>query len=159
MRAIWSGNDVGDSAAASASCSLLSMWSNGIAIEGLTDTVGMRPVYLKLKSQEVLPGQVPICGVRGEVLACTLHGRLYWLLLCRPAPEFVIAVRVVHGVPMIWSDRGNRQTNQKMVWLGVITGFQDSGSIPIRSFTAPRSRCLQPRYFSVVCTDTCPSRN
>src|SRR6266576_3016757 len=33
-----------------------------------------------------------------------------------PAPEFVIAVRVVHGVPMIWSDRGNRQTNQKMVW-------------------------------------------
>src|SRR6266576_3638508 len=76
-----------------------------------------------------------------------------------PAPEFVIAVRVVHGVPMIWSDRGNRQTNQKMVWLGVITGFQESGSIPIRSFTAPRSRCLQPRYFSVVCTDTCPSRN
>jgi len=116
VRAIWSGDDVGDSAAASASCSLLSTWSNGIAIEGLTDTVGMRPVYLKLKSQEVLPGQVPICGVRGEVLACTLHGRLYWLLLCRPAPEFVIAVRVVHGVPMIWSDRGNRQTNQKMVW-------------------------------------------
>ena len=33
-----------------------------------------------------------------------------------------------------------------------ISGFQDSGSIPIRSFTAPRSRCLQPRYFSVVCT-------
>ena len=63
--------------------------------------------------------------VRGEVLACTLHGRVYWLLLCRPAPEFVIAVRVVHGVPMIWSDRGNRQTNQKMVWLGVLTGFQD----------------------------------
>src|SRR5438874_1520205 len=100
-----------------------------------------------------------VCGVRGEVLACTLHGRVYWLLLCRAAPEFVIAVRVVHGVPMIWSDRGNRQTNQKMVRLGVITGFQESGSIPIRSFTAPRSRCLQPRYFSVVCTDTCPSRN
>src|SRR5439155_23403359 len=57
------------------------------------------------------------------------------------------------------ADRGNRQTDQKVVWLGVITGFRESGSIPIRSFTAPRSRCLQPRYFSVVCTDTCPSRN
>src|ERR1700751_2822261 len=33
------------------------------------------------------------------------------------------------------------------------------GSIPIRSFTASRSRCLQPRYFSVVCTETCPSKN
>ena len=29
------------------------------------------------------------------------------------------------------------------------------GSIPIRSLTAPRSRCLQPRYFSVVRTETC----
>jgi hypothetical protein len=27
----------------------------------------MRPVYLKLKSQELLPGQVPICGVLREV--------------------------------------------------------------------------------------------
>jgi Photoprotection regulator fluorescence recovery protein len=33
------------------------------------------------------------------------------------------------------------------------------GSIPIRSFTASRSRCLQPKYFSVVCTETCPRRN
>ena len=33
------------------------------------------------------------------------------------------------------------------------------GSIPMQSFTAPRIRCLQPRYFSVVCTDTCPSKN
>ena len=33
------------------------------------------------------------------------------------------------------------------------------GSIPIRSFTASRSRCLQPKYFSVVCTETWPRRN
>src|SRR6267378_5137233 len=33
------------------------------------------------------------------------------------------------------------------------------GSIPILSFTASLNRCLQPRYFSVVCTETCPSRN
>jgi hypothetical protein len=31
--------------------------------------------------------------------------------------------------------------------------------MPIRSLTALRIRCLQPRYRSVVCTDTCPSRN
>ena len=31
------------------------------------------------------------------------------------------------------------------------------GSIPMRSFTAPRSRWLHPRYFSVVCTETCPT--
>ena len=29
----------------------------------------------------------------------------------------------------------------------------------ILSFTAPRSRCLQPRYRSVVSTETCPSKN
>ena len=34
-----------------------------------------------------------------------------------------------------------------------------SGSSPIRSFTALRKRCLQPKYRSVVCTETCPSRN
>src|SRR6266481_5164964 len=31
---------------------------------------------------------------------------------------------------------------------------QTTGSMPSRSFTACRSLCLQPRYFSVVCTDT-----
>src|ERR1700737_1734016 len=31
------------------------------------------------------------------------------------------------------------------------------GSIPMRSFTAPRSRWFHPRYFSVVCTETCPT--
>jgi hypothetical protein len=78
------------------------------------------------------------------------------------SPHTILAPRQLPG----WSrsrtsgaDRGNRQTDQKIVWLGVITGLQESGSIPIRSFTAPRSRCLQPRYFSVVCTDTCPNRN
>ena len=33
------------------------------------------------------------------------------------------------------------------------------GSIPILSFTASLNRCLQPRYFSVVWTETCPKRN
>ncbi len=33
------------------------------------------------------------------------------------------------------------------------------GSIPILSLTASRSRWLQPRHFSVVWTDTWPSRN
>ena len=33
------------------------------------------------------------------------------------------------------------------------------GSMPILSFTAPRRRCLHPRYVSVVCTETWPSRN
>jgi hypothetical protein len=33
------------------------------------------------------------------------------------------------------------------------------GSMPMWSLTAPRFRCLQPRFRSVVCTDTCPSRN
>ncbi len=33
------------------------------------------------------------------------------------------------------------------------------GSMPIRSFTAERMRCLQPRYRSVVWIETCPSRN
>src|SRR5260221_9124183 len=37
--------------------------------------------------------------------------------------------------------------------------FHGPGSIPILSFTASRNRCLQPRYFSVVCTETWPSRN
>jgi hypothetical protein len=35
---------------------------------------------------------------------------------------------------------------------------QKAGSIPILSLTASRNRCLQPRYFSVVCTETWPSR-
>ncbi len=60
---------------------------------------------------------------------------------------------------MILSDSWKSANRAKMVLLGTISGFQESGSIPIRSFTAPRRRCLQPRYFSVVCTDTCPSRN
>ncbi len=68
-----------------------------------------------MRSPSALSDKWTYSGVRGEVLACTLHGRVYWLLLCRAAPEFVIAVRVVHGVPMIWSDRGNQQTYQKMV--------------------------------------------
>ncbi len=33
------------------------------------------------------------------------------------------------------------------------------GSIPILSFTACRSFCLQPKYRSVVWIDTCPSKN
>ena len=33
------------------------------------------------------------------------------------------------------------------------------GSMPIRSFTADRMRCLQPRYRSVVWIETWPSRN
>src|SRR6516162_3012177 len=33
------------------------------------------------------------------------------------------------------------------------------GSSPILSFTAPRRRCLQRRYLSVVSTETCPSTN
>src|SRR5579859_1170186 len=37
--------------------------------------------------------------------------------------------------------------------------FHGTGSIPILSFTASRRRCLQPRYFSVVCTDTWPNKN
>jgi hypothetical protein len=37
--------------------------------------------------------------------------------------------------------------------------FHGPGSIPILSLTASRNRCLQPRYFSVVCTETWPSRN
>src|SRR5258708_7996663 len=32
-------------------------------------------------------------------------------------------------------------------------------SIPISSLTASLSRCLQPRYFSVVWTETCPNKN
>src|SRR5262249_7354361 len=36
---------------------------------------------------------------------------------------------------------------------------QIKGSMPSRSFTACRNRCLHPRYFSVVCTDTWPRRN
>ena len=36
---------------------------------------------------------------------------------------------------------------------------QPGGSIPILSLTAPWMRCLQPRYRSVVCIETCPSRN
>ena len=31
--------------------------------------------------------------------------------------------------------------------------------MPIRSLTAFRRCCLQPRYLSVVCTETCPNRN
>jgi multiple sugar transport system substrate-binding protein len=34
-----------------------------------------------------------------------------------------------------------------------------AGSIPSLSLTAIRSFCLQPRYRSVVCMETCPSRN
>src|SRR6266576_5750081 len=66
-----------------------------------------------MRSPSALSDKWTYSGVRGEVLACTLHGRVYWLLLCRAAPEFVIAVRVVHGVPMIWSDRGNRQNQSE----------------------------------------------
>jgi hypothetical protein len=35
---------------------------------------------------------------------------------------------------------------------------QTSASMPIRSFTAERMRCLQPRYRSVVWIDTCPEQ-
>src|SRR3954453_1931671 len=35
----------------------------------------------------------------------------------------------------------------------------EAGSRPILSLTAFRSRCLQPKYRSVVWTLTCPSRN
>jgi hypothetical protein len=38
-------------------------------------------------------------------------------------------------------------------------GSHGPGSIPILSFTASLNRCLQSRYFSVVCTETWPSRN
>ena len=38
-------------------------------------------------------------------------------------------------------------------------GYELLGSIPIRSFTANRMRCLQPRYRSVVWIETWPSRN
>src|SRR5213596_107647 len=31
--------------------------------------------------------------------------------------------------------------------------------MPTWSFTAPFKRCLHPRYFSVVCTETWPSKN
>src|SRR2546425_9174256 len=31
--------------------------------------------------------------------------------------------------------------------------------MPMRSLTADRIRCFQPRYRSVVCTETCPKRN
>jgi len=36
---------------------------------------------------------------------------------------------------------------------------QESGPMPSRSFTACRNRCLHPRYFAVVCTETWPRRN
>jgi hypothetical protein len=36
---------------------------------------------------------------------------------------------------------------------------QPSGSMPIRSFAAAGMRCLQPRYRSAVCFETCPRRN
>jgi hypothetical protein len=34
-----------------------------------------------------------------------------------------------------------------------------SGSMPIRSLTAKRNFCFEPRYCSVVWIETCPSRN
>ena len=37
--------------------------------------------------------------------------------------------------------------------------FLGVGSTPMRSLTAARIRCLEPRYRSVVWTKTCPSRN
>jgi hypothetical protein len=39
------------------------------------------------------------------------------------------------------------------------SGSYYTGSIPIRSLTADRIRCLQPRYRSVVWIETCPRRN
>ncbi len=42
---------------------------------------------------------------------------------------------------------------------GVTIDCQLFGSILIRSFTAERIRCLQPRYRSVVWIETWPSRN
>lgn len=42
--------------------------------------------------------------------------------------------------------------------LGTAEG-KELGTIPIRSLTADRIRCLVPRYRSVVCIETCPRRN
>jgi hypothetical protein len=39
--------------------------------------------------------------------------------------------------------------------------YEDSGGSgfkPMRSFTTLRKRCLQPKYRSVVCTETCPQQ-
>src|ERR1700747_927801 len=41
--------------------------------------------------------------------------------------------------------------DQPNAWAGLQIWRQTTGSIPSRSFTACRSLCLQPRYFSVVC--------
>jgi hypothetical protein len=41
----------------------------------------------------------------------------------------------------------------------VLRSLHFSGSMPILSFTASFKHCLHPKYFSVVCTETWPSRN
>src|ERR1700719_2706712 len=56
------------------------------------------------------------------------------------------------------------RSNRKCVLKLLTTLCQPAGEVekdsrPILSFTASRSRCLQPRYRSVVCTLTCPSKN
>ncbi len=43
--------------------------------------------------------------------------------------------------------------------VGIYEDPGGSGLSPIRSLTALRKRCLQPRYRSVVCTETCSNRN
>ena len=49
--------------------------------------------------------------------------------------------------------------NAQEVALGDLRPANQGSARSIPSFTAFRSFCLQPRYRSVVCTETCPSRN
>jgi hypothetical protein len=57
--------------------------------------------------------------------------------ICGTMPEFAGAKKS----PFRWAGHG-----QGDPW----TDQKGPGSMPVRSFTAPRRRCLHPRYFSVV---------
>src|SRR6266404_3066321 len=76
---------------------------------------------------------------------------------------WMVAVKVDFHLrpPKLLGPRSNQSVIRKRIpgLSSSVHGFHGTGSIPILSFTASRRRCLQPRYFSVVCTDTWPNKN
>src|SRR5258707_15890040 len=76
---------------------------------------------------------------------------------------WMVAVKVDFHLrpPKLLGPRSNQSVIRKRIpgFSPSVHCFHGTGSIPISSLTASLNRCLQPRYFSVVCTETWPSRN
>jgi hypothetical protein len=83
------------------------------------------------------------------------------MLELRPGLPVAILIRAIRHSAKFVSWQGNTGDLDGCVislWLERRL-IQYLGSMPMRSLTADRMRCLEPRYRSVVRTETCPRRN